>query len=242
MDEPSLSRAATSQGGGAGSLPNSTSQMSFPNRFLDSLIFDLDGTLWDTMDSCAVAWNQVIHRHRIPFREISPADIRAVTGMAHEQCIRSVFHGLPEETLLSLIRETMEEDNKVIGQRGGLLYPGVREGLAQLEAKYPLFIVSNCQSGYIETFIRWSGISLFKDFECWGNTGKTKSQNLRDLVARNRLASPAFIGDTEGDATAAEDCGIPFIHVEYGFGKCSTKVFSAATFSDLVAQILASSI
>jgi phosphoglycolate phosphatase len=97
--------------------------MSSANRSFDSLIFDLDGTLWDTMDSCAIAWNQVIHRHRIPFRSRSPADIRAVTGMAHEQCIRSVFHGLPEETLLLLIRETMEEDNKVIGERGGLLYP-----------------------------------------------------------------------------------------------------------------------
>jgi hypothetical protein len=40
-----------------------------------------------------------------------------------------------------------------LGERGGLLYPGVREGLAQLKEKYPLFIVSNCQSGYIETFI-----------------------------------------------------------------------------------------
>jgi phosphoglycolate phosphatase len=94
-------------------------QMSSTNRSFDSLIFDLDGTLWDTTDACVIAWNQVIHRHRIPFREISPADISAVTGMVHEQCIRSVFHGLPEETLLLLTRETMEEDNKVIGERGG---------------------------------------------------------------------------------------------------------------------------
>jgi beta-phosphoglucomutase-like phosphatase (HAD superfamily) len=66
-----------------------------PIPFFDSLIFDLDGTFWHTTDACVIAWNQVIQRHRIPFREISPADISAVTGMVHEQSQLSKFSSHP---------------------------------------------------------------------------------------------------------------------------------------------------
>lgn len=200
---------------------------------LDSLIFDLDGTLWDTMEACAIAWNRVIQRNEIPFRSILPADIRKVTGLAHEQCIRQVFAGLPEDTIKTLIQETMEEDNKVIAEMGGDLYPFVPEGLLKLSEKYPLFIVSNCQAGYIETFLKWSRLNHFKDFECWGNTGLNKDENLRNLIKRNHLISPLFIGDTEGDPAAARACHIPFMHVEYGFGTCSDKDFAVKSFEEL---------
>jgi phosphoglycolate phosphatase len=207
-------------------------------KTLDSIIFDLDGTLWDTMNACAIAWNRVIQRTHIPFRNILPEDIRKVTGLAHEQCVRRVFQGLPEEKLQILIQETMEEDNRVIAEKGGDLYPGVEDGLFKLKEKYPLFIVSNCQAGYIETFLNWSKFSFFKDFECWGNTGLTKKENLRNLVIRNHLTSSIFIGDTEGDQAAAEACKIPFVHVEYGFGTCVNKDFVVKSFEELTLKLL----
>ncbi len=205
---------------------------------LDSLIFDLDGTLWDTMNACAVAWNRVIQRRHIPFREIFPDDIRKVTGLAHEECIRRVFLGLPEKTLQTLIQETMEEDNRVISEMGGDLYPGVAEGLLKLKENFPLFIVSNCQKGYIETFLKWSGLEFFKDFECWGNTGLKKDENLKNLISRNHLTSPIFIGDTESDYAAAKACQIPFVHVEYGFGVCADKDVAFKSFEELTLKFL----
>ncbi len=185
----------------------------------DSLVFDLDGTLWDTCASCAMAWNLVLARNGIVFRAITADDVRRVTGRPHDMCIRDTFVGLSEAQLRALIEETAIEDGNMIERHGGVLFPGVHEGLVQLAQTYPLFIVSNCQAGYIELFLRSSGLqALFRDVECWGNTGRPKPDNLRGLIARNALARPWFIGDARSDQLAAEACGAPFVHASYGFG------------------------
>lgn len=207
----------------------------------DAVVFDLDGTLWDTCDACAVAWNRVLARHQIAFRRIVGDDVRSVAGLPHDRCIREVFVGLDEAALLRLIDDTLTEDNASIAALGGRLYPGLHAGLARLAERFPLFIVSNCQAGYIEQFLRQTGLGpSFRDFECWGNTGQPKPENLRRLIARNALARPVFVGDTSGDQRAAEACGVPFIHAAYGFGRCPSAAAFATSFEQLVAQLLGS--
>ena len=106
--------------------------------------------------------------------------------------------------------------------------------IPRLAQRLPLFIVSNCQSGYIEVFLdqnAWRG--LFRDFECWGNTGRSKPDNLRALIERNTLRRPVLIGDGAGDEEAAIACGVPFIFASYGFGGCHRMQATLANFGEL---------
>lgn len=209
---------------------------------IDSIVFDLDGTLWDTSAACAVAWNGVLARHRIRFREVTEHDVRRVTGKPHDECIREVFVGVAEPDILTLIAATEVADNQAVAAQGGALYPDVDTGLRRLAARYPLFIVSNCQAGYIEAFFRWSGLGqCFRDVECWGKTGLTKAANLAALIERNRLRQPVLVGDTEGDRTAARRCGIPFVYVDYGFGQCAEADRRFSSFGALVHWLLPAS-
>jgi phosphoglycolate phosphatase len=161
-----------------------------PKSF-DSLIFDLDGTLWDTSEACARGWNDVVERQGLVFRKIHADDVRAVMGKPHE----------------------VIEDNRAVLEYGGRLYDGVVEGLNALRAEYRLYIVSNCQAGYIETFIQYAQLhDVFSDYECWGNTGQSKDRNLAALIQRNALTAPLMVGDMESDRAAARACDVEFWH------------------------------
>jgi phosphoglycolate phosphatase len=173
-------------------------------------------------------------------REPGYLSFMAPPGKPHEACIRETFSGLPEDQLRYLIQETMSEDNVVVARIGGDLYDGVAVGLRSLRNRYPIFIVSNCQSGYIETFLQFSGLGdLFVDFECWGNTRKPKSHNLSEIMLRNSLSNSVLVGDAEGDRVAARACGALFYFAEYGFGEVAEYDFSFSRFEQLVRRLSA---
>jgi phosphoglycolate phosphatase len=201
----------------------------------DALVFDLDGTLWDTCETCAIAWNAELARLGIAYRAMTASDVRAVSGQPHVQAIRAAFPGLTESDVVRMAEATAIADNDAVARDGGTLYPGVREHVPELTRRIPLMIVSNCQRGYIETFLRWSGLgACFGDFECWGNTGGTKAENLRAVIARNRLRAPLFVGDTEGDRSAAEANGVEFVYASYGFGRVDRWDHRVERFADVL--------
>ncbi len=59
----------------------------------------------------------------------------------------------------------------------------LKKALQIMYKKYPLYIVSNSESGYIEVFLQTSGLEkYFKGHLCNGDTGLDKGSNIRKLA------------------------------------------------------------
>ncbi|NMA68883.1 MAG: HAD family hydrolase, partial [Desulfitobacterium sp.] len=141
----------------------------------------------------------------------------------------------PEESQKKIMTRGGEIVREHLRNKGGVLYPQVEETLAKLAEKYKLFIVSNCEEGYIEAFYYAHKLEkYFLDFENPGRTGLTKGENIKLVVKRNNLQNPVYVGDTSGDAKAAHDAEVPFIYAHYGFGTVESYDAKVDSFAELL--------
>lgn len=211
------------------------SKLEMGEILLDSIIFDLDGTLWDPTMVVVKAWNNVLNKHKQIQRELTKEEIQGVQGLQVEEIGKKLFPHIKEDLRKDILSECCELECEYLERYGGNLFGSVEEALEKLSYKYKLFIVSNCQDGYIETFYKYHKLDkYFIDYENPGRTGLTKGENIKLIMKRNHLLNPVYIGDTEGDQKAAEMAGIPFIYAEYGFGVANRFDDSIKTFDELL--------
>ncbi len=201
----------------------------------DGLIFDLDGTLWDSGQGICETWKEVISRYPQVKSTVTVEKLHACMGLQLEEIARRLFPELDDTMQKKLMDECCEYENEYLENHGGILYPQLESVLKRLSEKYKLFIVSNCQCGYIESFFKAHDMEkYFTDIECYGNTGKSKGENNILLIKRNNLKNPVYIGDTAGDAKSALDAGVPFIYARYGFGTVEKFDYVIDSFNQLL--------
>lgn len=187
---------------------------------VDSIIFDLDGTLWDAKDNVIKSWNETLKNYSEVKNKLTADDIAGVMGLVIEDVAAKLFPYLGEDKRLQIAKVCCADECEYLGKYGGVLYDRLEETLNVLAQKYKLLIVSNCECGYIEAFFKAHGLDkYFADYENPGRTGLTKGENIKLVIERNNLTNPIYVGDTEGDMKAARVAGIPFIYATYGFGK-----------------------
>ena len=185
----------------------------------DSIIFDLDGTLWDSTNNVAKAWQQAKEEVDYVKDDFTQATIRSITGMTYKAIFEKLLPYLTEEKREAFKAIAAKYELETLHTKGGDLYPELEETLKYLSANYKLYIVSNCQSGYIEVFFKTSGLEhYFGGHQCYGTKSLPKADNIRDIVNDHNLKSPVYVGDTMGDYKAATEAGVPFIFSAYGFG------------------------
>lgn len=206
----------------------------------NGIIFDMDGTLWDSAREVALSWNQVVVKKGLP--PLTDQDLARVMGLPMDKLARALFPHMEAQASYDLMDECVLVENDYLEEHGALLYPGVEETLHRLRHSYPLYIVSNCQNGYIEAFLAHYGFEpLFDDIQCYGCNRKQKGENIRILAERNGLTQAVYVGDIEGDYHASEEAGTQFIHAAYGFGtlpeEIAKKVPAIRKFSELPAVV-----
>jgi len=153
-------------------------------------------------------------------------DIQGVMGKTMEDIADILFSEFDSKKRMELLDYCCKVENDYIQSHGGKLLKGLEETLQELkEAGYHLYIVSNCQVGYIEAFLEYHKLSqYFDDFESYGGTGKPKGENIRLVTERNHLDRAVYVGDTQGDYEATMQAGLPFIHARTGYGTVAANV------------------
>ena len=107
--------------------------------------------------------------------------------------------------------------------------------MAELARNHRLFIVSNAQCGYPELCIDKLGLGDYiQGHLCFGDTGTSKGQTIRTLMARHNIESCIYIGDTQGDYEATREAGVPFLWCAFGFGTPQGYAAKIDAFEDLL--------
>lgn len=199
------------------------------------IIFDMDGTLWDSAEGVAKSWTRIVNREYDKSRVITVDDIHGIMGKTLDKIAEVLFPELEETTRLDLLEKCCNDENAYLREHGGILYPDLEETLTDLKKEYHLYIVSNCQSGYIEAFLDYYGFwDYFEDIECFGNNGLQKGENIRRLADRNGLTEAVYVGDIQGDYDATMEAGLTFIHAAYGFGTVAQETAKIFSFRELL--------
>lgn len=151
----------------------------------DGIIFDLDGTLWDSCRSVAESWHLTLTR-RFGIKEApSLSEIQSIMGMTASEIARALFTGIGEDPAY-IFEVCGKEECDYLSTHGGIVYPGVEEMLQALSRRHPLFLVSNCRMVISKAF---SGLLGF--------SSTLPTTNARDAAKNQRpkisgISSPAI--------------------------------------------------
>ena len=200
-----------------------------------NLIFDVDGTLWDAADTLVNVYNSVIASQPDLNYRVTADDLRNVFGKTLDEIGRIIFKGCEESRALKLIRQVIRQQDAYLPDHPPKPYPDFYETMEALQKEYGLYIVSNGQKNYIETFLACTNSHrYFNGFLQAGDTGLEKDGTILELIRRFNLKDAVYIGDTLGDYNATKKAGLPFVHASYGYGLVPEADYVIRSLMDLI--------
>lgn len=201
-----------------------------------SIIFDLDGTLWDTTEVAYKSANLVAEKYNLP--KIEMKTIKNSMGQTREYNARLYFPTIELNEAIKLLEESSKQSRDLLKKGSGVIYPDVEKVLNDLSIKMDLYIVSNSSSpDYINTFRGYLDCD-FKDTLAAGSLGLDKANGIKYIIEKNKIQEAIYVGDTEIDKISAAQANIPFIYVDYGFGKVENCKYNINNINELENEIL----
>ncbi|MBP3442644.1 MAG: HAD family hydrolase [Clostridia bacterium] len=203
----------------------------------DSIGFDLDGTLWNALDPITEAWVLTARKYNV--NEPTSDEVASALGLNKVDLMNKLYPEMDYEVQMKFFDEAAEMCNVILAKIGATLFDGLEDTLSELSKHFRLYIVSNCQDGYIEAFFEHHGLGkYFCDTEHPDKRCLSKGENIKKLIERNGFKNSIYIGDTQGDADAAKFAGIPFIFASYGFGKVDSPDYTISSVPEILNIVL----
>lgn len=206
------------------------------------VIFDVDGTIWNSTPIVAKGWQRAVDETGYSKAHITDTVLQREFGQPMDVIAAHLFSDVTDmEKRQEILDKCCVYEHLLLRENEtDIAYPGMRKCMEALAQKYKLYIVSNCQCGYIELVMQKNQMEhLFQDFDCFGNTGTCKGETIQLLMKRNQIApaEAVYVGDTRGDEEAADMAGIPFVFASYGFGQAEKAAGEFGCFGELM-QVL----
>lgn len=199
---------------------------------IDSIGFDLDGTLWDSTDSITKAWRTVAAEFGVHLPDLE--EMKSVMGLNRIDLMKKLFPDMDEKLSADFFDRATVECVRELRLHGGKLYDGVEETLRELSKHYKLYIVSNCQESYMNAFLSYHKLGKnFCDFAYEDPDTLSKGENIKKVIVRNGLTASVYIGDTQGDCNAAKLAAVPFGFAAYGFGTVDRYDYIFSSFFEI---------
>ncbi len=180
------------------------------------IIFDLDGTLVNSLEDLHRCTNYILRQFGCPERSLE--EIRQFVGNGARRLIQLALPGKEDDPPLETVLEAYQTYyNAVCNEGTTRVYPGVLEALAAIREKYPVAVVSNKPDGAVRALCR----DFFGDIYALGVTPDCPRKPDRAMVDRAMEAigvdTCVYVGDSEVDVETAKNAGVPCLSVLWGF-------------------------
>ena len=204
----------------------------------ESIIFDVDGTLWDSRALLAQAYNAQLAAEGIQGLHVTAEILKPLFGKPMDKLADGLFEGVvPAPERYRLMDRCITRMDAFMEEKAGphMGYPELLSTMEALKKNHRLFIVSNGQKGYPQMAANKLGLAHLMDgYLSWGDTGKSKGQTILQLMQTHGIESAVYIGDTQGDLEACREAGIPFVFTSFGFGQPESWYAKVDRFCDLL--------
>lgn len=179
---------------------------------MTAVIFDLDGTLLDTLGDLTDATNASLDAFGYPHR--TTEEVRRFVGNGAAKLLElAVPTGSDFEPALAFFKKYYETHCRIKTAP----YPGILEALAQIAGKHPVAIVSNKPDSAVKTLCADYFPGIFALGEHPGCPRKPAADMV--LLAMDALGAEncVYVGDSEVDVETAKNAGVPCLSVLWGF-------------------------
>ena len=176
------------------------------------ILWDLDGTLLDTLEDLADAVNFALQQFGYPERSIE--EIRCFVGNGARRLIeRSVPAGGDADAVFDTFRAYYDTHCRIKTRP----YDGIMEALQKLGEKYPMAVVSNKPDSAVKPLCA----EYFPGLYARGESTDCPRKPAPDMVFKAMEAigveSCIYVGDSEVDVLTAKNAGVPCLSVLWGF-------------------------